>query len=44
VKELLSSGRFEPTKVITHSLPLADFATDVELAVGGKTGKILLYL
>jgi len=43
VRELLSSGRFDPTKVITHHFPLADFATAIELAAGGETGKILLY-
>jgi threonine 3-dehydrogenase len=43
VRELLSSGMFDPTKVITHRFPLVDFATAIELAAGGETGKILLY-
>ena len=43
VRELLDSGRIDPMKVITHRFPLADFATAIELAAGGETGKILLY-
>ncbi len=43
VQELLSSGRFDPMKVITHRFPLADFVTAVELAASGETGKIVLY-
>jgi threonine 3-dehydrogenase len=43
VSELLASGRLDPMQVITHRFPLADFATAIELAAGGETGKIVLY-
>ena len=43
IKGLLDSGRFDPIKVITHRFPLADFATAIELAASGETGKIILY-
>jgi len=43
VKVLLDSGRFDPMKVITHRFPLADFATAIELAASGETGKIIIY-
>jgi len=43
MKALLESGRFDPMPVITHRMPLEDFAKAMELAESGKAGKILLY-
>ncbi|HET6477769.1 MAG TPA: alcohol dehydrogenase catalytic domain-containing protein [Dehalococcoidales bacterium] len=43
MQNLLDSGKFDPMPVITHRMPLADFAKGIELAQGGKAGKILLY-
>lgn len=43
IQKLLESGKFDPMPVITHRLPLADFAKGLELAKSGEAGKILLY-
>jgi threonine 3-dehydrogenase len=43
MKSLIDSGKFDPTPVITHRMPLADFAKGIELAADGKAGKIILY-
>ena len=43
MQKLMDSGKFDPMPVITHRMPLADFAKGIELARGGKAGKILLY-
>jgi len=43
MQNLMDSGKFDPMPVITHRMPLADFAKGIELARGGKAGKILLY-
>jgi len=43
VEGLLESGDFNPEAVITHRLPLAEFATALELAASGETGKVMLY-
>ena len=43
MQKLLESGKFDPMPVITHRMPLADFAKALELAKSGEAGKILLY-
>jgi len=43
MQNLMDSGKFDPMPVITHRMPLADFAKGIELAQGGKAGKIILY-
>jgi len=43
IQKLLDSGKFDPMPVITHRMPLADFAKGLELAKSGEAGKILLY-
>jgi threonine 3-dehydrogenase len=43
MQNLMDSGKFDPMPVITHRMPLADFAKGIELAQSGKAGKILLY-
>lgn len=43
MQNLLNSGKFDPMLVITHRMPLADFAKGIELARSGKAGKIILY-
>ena len=43
MKNLMESGKFDPLPVITHRMPLADFAKGIELAKSGKAGKIILY-
>ncbi|MBA7631339.1 L-threonine 3-dehydrogenase [subsurface metagenome] len=43
MQNLMDSGKFDPMPVITHRMPLADFARGIELAAGGKAGKIILY-
>jgi len=43
VRAMLDTGKFDPLPVITHRLPLADFAKAFELATSGEAGKILLY-
>ncbi len=43
MQNLMDSGKFDPMPVITHRMPLADFAEGIELAQSGKAGKILLY-
>lgn len=43
VRRLLDTGKFDPLPVITHRLPLPDFAKAIELAASGEAGKVLLY-
>jgi threonine 3-dehydrogenase len=43
MQNLMESGKFDPLPVITHRMPLKDFAKGIELAQGGKAGKIILY-
>ncbi len=43
MQNLLDSGKFDPMPVITHRMPLSDFAKALELAKSGEAGKILLY-
>ena len=43
MQNLMDSGRFDPMPVITHRMPLADFAKGLELAKSGEAGKIILY-
>ena len=43
MQNLLNSKSFDPTLVITHRMPLAEFAKGIELARSGKAGKIILY-
>jgi threonine 3-dehydrogenase len=43
MKNLMDYGKFDPMPVITHRIPLADFAKGIELAADGKAGKIILY-
>jgi len=40
--DIIASGRFDPTPVITHRFPLAEYAQALELARSGQAGKILL--
>ena len=40
---LLKSGKLDPTLVITHRFPMADFQEAIELARSGQAGKILLF-
>lgn len=40
---LLSTGRLDPTPVITHRLPLAEFKAAMQLVESGNCGKVLLY-
>jgi threonine 3-dehydrogenase len=42
VRSMLSTKRFDPTVVITHRFPLAEYAKAIELAASGQAGKILL--
>ncbi len=43
IQKLLESGKFDPMPVITHRMPLAEFAKGIELAKSGEAGKIILY-
>jgi threonine 3-dehydrogenase len=43
MQNLMESGNFDPMPVITHRMPLADFAKGIALAKSGEAGKILLY-
>lgn len=43
MQNLMDSGKFDPMPVITHRMPMADFAKGIELAQSGKAGKIILY-
>jgi len=43
MQNMLETGLFNPMPVITHRMPMADFAKGIELAASGKAGKILLY-
>lgn len=43
IQNLITSGKFDPMPVITHRMPMADFAKGIELAKSGEAGKILLY-
>jgi threonine 3-dehydrogenase len=43
MQNLMQSGKFDPLPVITHRMPLADFAKGIELAKSGQAGKIILY-
>lgn len=40
--DIIASGRFDPTQVITHRFPLEEYAQALELAKSGRAGKILL--
>jgi len=40
--DIIASGRFDPTPVITHRFPLEEYAQALELARSGQAGKILL--
>ncbi len=43
MQNLMDSGKFDPLPVITHRMPMADFAEALDLAKSGQAGKILLY-
>lgn len=43
VRNLLDMNKFDPLSVITHRLPLAEYAKAFDLATKGEAGKILLY-
>ena len=43
IQKLLESGKFDPMPVITHRMPLAEFAKGIELAKSGEAGKRILY-
>ncbi len=43
MQNLMDSGKFDPMPVITDRMPLADFAKGIEMAAGGKVGKVILY-
>ncbi|MDP7415707.1 MAG: zinc-binding dehydrogenase, partial [Dehalococcoidales bacterium] len=43
MQNLMGSGKFDLMPVITHRMPLSDFAKALELAKSGEAGKILLY-
>lgn len=43
VRNLLSTGKFDPLSAITHRFQMADYADAIELAAGGEAGKVLLY-
>ena len=40
--DIIASGRFDPTQVITHRFPLEEYAQALELAKSGQAGKVLL--
>jgi len=42
IMDIIASGRFDPTDVITHRFPLEEYAQALELAKSGQAGKILL--
>jgi len=39
----MASGKLDPTVVITHRLPMSDFASAMELLSAGKASKVILY-
>ncbi|MCX9014570.1 MAG: L-threonine 3-dehydrogenase [Candidatus Methanoperedens sp.] len=41
--KLLSSGRFDPSPVITHRIKLDDFETGFELMKKGEAGKVVMF-
>jgi len=43
VQRLLDMGKFNPEAVITHRLPLDDYAQGFELAMKGEAGKVIFY-
>jgi threonine 3-dehydrogenase len=43
MQNLMDSGQFDPLPVITHRMPLSEFAEGIALAQSGKAGKIILY-
>lgn len=43
MQNLMDSGKFDPLPVITHRLPLSEFAQALDLAKSGQAGKIILY-
>lgn len=42
MRALLASGRLDVSPVLTHRLPLAEFATGMELMRSGQCGKVVL--
>ena len=42
VDALLKAGAFDPSQIITHRFPLADYAQALELTLSGNAGKVLL--
>jgi len=40
--DIIASGRFDPTQVITHRFPLEESAEGLALARSGQAGKVLL--
>ncbi len=43
VEGLLSENKFDPTPVITHRFPLAEYEKALELTLSGNAGKVILY-
>jgi len=43
MQNLMDSGQFDPLPVITHRMPLSDYAKGLELAKSGQAGKIIFY-
>jgi threonine 3-dehydrogenase len=42
IMDIIASGRFDPTQIITHRFPLERYAEALQLAKSGEAGKILL--
>jgi threonine 3-dehydrogenase len=42
IMDIIASGRFDPTEIITHRFSLGEYARALELAKSGEAGKILL--
>lgn len=42
VDELIRSGKFDPTPVITHRFPLSQYEEALELTLSGEAGKVIL--
>jgi threonine 3-dehydrogenase len=43
VEGLLRENKFDPTPVITHRFPLAEYEKALELTLSGNAGKVILY-
>jgi threonine 3-dehydrogenase len=43
VKGLIASGNLNLERIVTHKLPLEDFAEGMELMASGNCGKVVLF-